>query len=301
MKKVILILDDNEDRLTAMKSLLVEPYPQYRIVLFDNAPDTIEWLKENLSSVVVMSLDHDLGPNRERDGQVFDPGTGKDVVDFLGTQKPVCPLLVHSSNYEGRNRMKFSLEAAGWVTSFAIPHDELEWIYDTWRQEIFKFLYNIENSNRNISQKELKRILAGEITRQQLRELRFILQEWEPDDVFHSLFWLALKGDLYPCDFSASYLLVDLDPLCPMDCKEALLAIAGSRLNLSNRLVPFYLVTQFGKRKVISAYRELVMTEFDHGVPNSLASIQYWISAPALELVKSYVLRRESPPEATEC
>ena len=147
MTQIILILDDNADRLAAMESLLVESYPQYQIVLFDNAPDTIEWLKKNLSSVVVMSLDHDLGPNRERDVQVFDPGTGKDVVDYLVTQKPVCPIIVHSSNYEGRDRMIFSLEVAGWVTSYVIPHAELEWINDTWRLEITKLLDNVNTQS----------------------------------------------------------------------------------------------------------------------------------------------------------
>jgi len=293
MNQVILILDDNEDRLMAMQSLLVESYPQYQIVLFDNAPDTNEWLKENLASVVFMSLDHDLGPNREREGQVFDPGTGKHVVDYLETQKPVCPIIVHSSNYEGRNRMIFSLEGADWVTSYVIPHDELEWIYDTWRIEIIKLLDNV-NSHRSISQKELKKILANGITQQQLRELRFMLRQWEPDDVFHSLFWLALKTDLYPADFSASYLLVDLDPPCPIGCKEALLAIAGSKLNLSNRLVPFYLVTQFGIRKVTSTYRELVMTEFPAGAPTTLSTIKYWLQLPSVDLVDWFVTwRRE--------
>jgi len=147
MKNIILILDDSEERLAAMQSLLNESYPEYEITLFNNAPDTIEWIKENIASVILMSLDHDLGPNRQRDGQVFDPGTGKDVVDYLETQKPVCPIIVHSSNYEGRDRMIFSLEAAGWATSYVRPHDELEWIYDTWRLEIIKLLDNIDSFN----------------------------------------------------------------------------------------------------------------------------------------------------------
>ena len=164
MNPVILILDDNEDRLMAMQSLLTESYPQYQIELFDNAPDTNKWLKENLSSVVFMSLDHDLGPNREREGQVFDPGTGKDVVDYLETKKPVCPIIVHSSNYEGRNRMIFSLDAAGWVTSYIIPHDELKWIYDTWRLEIVKLL-------------DMKKALRAFLEAEDLDELLFASRE----------------------------------------------------------------------------------------------------------------------------
>jgi hypothetical protein len=73
MKRVILLMDDNEDRLQAMRSVVADSYPDYEIVLIDNAPDTIEWLKGNITSVALMSLDHGLGPNRERDGHVFDP------------------------------------------------------------------------------------------------------------------------------------------------------------------------------------------------------------------------------------
>ena len=148
--KNILLLDDSEDRLTLMRSVLVKSCPQYDIVCFDNAPDIIKWVKENLSSVVLMSLDHDLGPNRKRDGQTFDPGTGKDVVDYLETQQPVCHVFVHSSNYEGRDRMIFSLETAGWTTTQIRPHDDLEWISDTWRPEIIKLLDNLRKGQVSV-------------------------------------------------------------------------------------------------------------------------------------------------------
>jgi hypothetical protein len=140
MKRVILLMDDNEDRLQAMRSVVADSYPEYEIVLIDNAPDTIEWLKGNITSVALMSLDHDLGPNRERDGHVFDPGIGRDVVDYLVTQKPVCPVIVHSTNYIARDGMIFALEGSGWKASFVIPYNDLEWIQGTWKAEIEKYL-----------------------------------------------------------------------------------------------------------------------------------------------------------------
>jgi hypothetical protein len=139
MKDVILIMDDNEERLTIMRSSLTNSYPDYQIKTFDNAPDTIEWLRSNIDSLILMSLDHDLGPNRERKGQVFDPGIGKDVVDFLVSQTPVCPVVIHSSNYIGRDSMIFDLEGANWKVSFVSPYGDLEWIHELWKPEMDKY------------------------------------------------------------------------------------------------------------------------------------------------------------------
>lgn len=140
MKKVILIMDDDEGRLHSMNALIAGSYPDYETVLIDNGPDTIAWLKDHLLSVALISLDHDLGPNRERDGAVFDPGTGRDVVDYLVTQKPACTVIVHTTNHIARYGMLFALEGADWKTSFVVPHDDLEWIHGIWKTEIKKYL-----------------------------------------------------------------------------------------------------------------------------------------------------------------
>jgi hypothetical protein len=123
-----------------MHSRLQDSCPQKELVLFDNAPDTIEWLEKNLSSVILISLDHDLGPNRERNGKVLDPGTGRDVVDCLVTQDPVCPVIVHSTNYVARDGMIFALEGAGWEVSYVSPYNDLEWIGEVWAEEVKKRL-----------------------------------------------------------------------------------------------------------------------------------------------------------------
>lgn len=140
MKNVIVIMDDDQGRLHSMNKLIAGSYPHYEIVLINNAPDTINWLKGNLSSAVLISLDHDLGANRERDGAVFDPGTGRDVVDYLVTQSPVCPVIVHTTNHVARDGMLFALEGAGWQSSFVVPHDDFEWIHGIWKSEIEKYL-----------------------------------------------------------------------------------------------------------------------------------------------------------------
>ena len=140
MKNMIMIMDDDKDRLNTMHLWLQNLYFSWESVLFDNAPDTIEWLKHNLNTLVLMSLDHDLGPTRERNGEVFDPGTGRDVVDYLVTQNPVCPVIVHSTNYIARDGMIFALKGSGWKVSYVVPYNDLEWIEGAWSEEIKKWL-----------------------------------------------------------------------------------------------------------------------------------------------------------------
>ncbi|MFK7768822.1 MAG: cyclic-phosphate processing receiver domain-containing protein [Mariniblastus sp.] len=113
----IAILDDEFDRLEAMVPILAKRYPQLKVVTFDNAPGINAWFEENLESCVLICLDHDLGPNRERDGKVFDPGIGRDVTEFLSTREAVCPIIIHTTNTIARPGMIFILEDAGWSVS----------------------------------------------------------------------------------------------------------------------------------------------------------------------------------------
>ena len=88
----IAILDDEPDRLDAMVPILRKRYPRLNAVTFDNAPDINAWFADNLECCVLICLDHDLGPNRKRDGAVFDPGIGRDVLTTLRLASHVAPL-----------------------------------------------------------------------------------------------------------------------------------------------------------------------------------------------------------------
>ncbi len=129
---VIAILEDDERRSLAMREQLASIAAGADINFFDNAPDMIEWLHGNLASVSLVCLDHDLGPNRERDGEAFDPGTGRDVVDYLCSCQPVCPVLIHSSNSPAAQGMQFALEDTGWQNDRVFPLGDLEWIPADW-------------------------------------------------------------------------------------------------------------------------------------------------------------------------
>jgi hypothetical protein len=74
----IVILDDEPERIQEMVRWLSHRCPDADVVVFDNAPDMIDWLEDSLEESRMICLDHDLGPNRCRDGRSFDPGTGRE-------------------------------------------------------------------------------------------------------------------------------------------------------------------------------------------------------------------------------
>jgi FixJ family two-component response regulator len=129
---IIAILDDEPDRLAAMRPLLTERFSQYGIETFDNAPDMVRWLHEHLREAVLISLDHDLGPDRRRNGRKFDPGIGRDVVDFLATHRPQCPVILHTTNRDALPGMREALEETGWRVTSVMPYGDLDWVREAW-------------------------------------------------------------------------------------------------------------------------------------------------------------------------
>lgn len=135
MPNVIAVLEDDPGRTAAMKDVLAT-LPATDVVFFDNAPDMIDWLNSNLSKVCLLCLDHDLGPNRDRDGERFDPGIGRDVVDYLITQAPACSVIIHSSNSMGASGMQTALEEAGWSAERVVPFNDLAWVTERWNERV---------------------------------------------------------------------------------------------------------------------------------------------------------------------
>jgi hypothetical protein len=135
-RRTIAILDDEIDRIDAMTRLLSERFSSARVVTFDNAPAMVDWLAGDLSSCALICLDHDLGPNRRIDGEAFDPGIGRDVVDWLANQSPTCPVLIHTTNTIAAPGMMAALEDAGWQCARVSPYGDLLWIREMWITEV---------------------------------------------------------------------------------------------------------------------------------------------------------------------
>lgn len=140
MRTIIAILDDEPDRLAAMIPLLRRRFKSLSAETFDNAPDMIAWLKDHLCECVLLCLDHDLGPNRRRAGRPFDPGIGRDVVDYLATCEPCCPVVVHTTNSEAAPGMLTALRESGWTAAQVVPYEDVLWIREVWIDEVIKRL-----------------------------------------------------------------------------------------------------------------------------------------------------------------
>ncbi len=144
MALVIVILEDDQRRTVAMKKQLRVIAPTAVCSFFENAPDMIAWLQINLASVDLFCLDHDLILENPEEGNPFDPGTGRDVVDFLCKKEPICPVLIHSTNAPAVIGMQGELQDAGWSYERVIPFDDLTWIRTVWREEMKKLLSQLQ-------------------------------------------------------------------------------------------------------------------------------------------------------------
>ncbi|MCP4348562.1 MAG: hypothetical protein GY795_24020 [Desulfobacterales bacterium] len=133
---MIAILEDNTARYEEMLKALKEQGIEYEVKLFDNAPEMTEWLKHNINTLKIISLDHDLGPNREINGKISDPGNGRDVADFLAKHKPVCHIIIHTTNYHARPGMESELRNNKWNCTSVYPFNDLEWIKSAWIKEV---------------------------------------------------------------------------------------------------------------------------------------------------------------------
>jgi hypothetical protein len=93
-----------------------------------------------LEEAALICLDHDLGPNRQRGDEIFDPGTGRDVANYLASRKPVCPVLIQTTNSLAAPGMVMALEDAGWGYSRVVPYDDLEWVRRWWIVKVLEIL-----------------------------------------------------------------------------------------------------------------------------------------------------------------
>jgi hypothetical protein len=92
----------------------------------------IRFLREHLADTLVISLDHDLelkpGPN----GHCIDPGTGREVADYLAQEDSVCPVIIHTTNSQAAAGMETVLQDAHWKTRRVVPFDDVRWIETDW-------------------------------------------------------------------------------------------------------------------------------------------------------------------------
>jgi len=136
----IAILEDDPRRAAEMRRC-VETLDGWAECAFRaTATEMIALLEERASETALVSLDHDLGPNREIGGEVIDPGTGRDVADWLARNGPVRPVIVHSSNGFAARGMVFVLDDAGYRTERIVPWGDLGWVEASWLPVVTEML-----------------------------------------------------------------------------------------------------------------------------------------------------------------
>jgi hypothetical protein len=126
---------------------------------------------------------------------------------------------------------------------------------------------------------EFQDFLLPPMTLRRFNELTGRLRACESSAVFECLFAVAVNPRRYGFDQWASRLLVLLDPPCPITLEEVLVAIEDGELDLSNKLIPFYLAGQFGKANVVRAASGSRIV--------AVSGIAYWLGFSLFELVES--------------
>jgi hypothetical protein len=126
-KHTILILEDDEDRLRGFQSAVASLRQKVRVKVWRDAPAMVAESPAFFADTCLISLDHDL---QARPGGA-DPGTGLVVAEFLSLHPPVCPVILHTSNFDGRLSMHNQLRAAGWTVA-SVPPREAHWIQASW-------------------------------------------------------------------------------------------------------------------------------------------------------------------------
>lgn len=141
MAGMIVILDDDSDRVEAMVGVLARRLPTFAVATFGTASDIIVWFEHHLADAALISLDHDLIP---ASADAADPGTGRDVAEYLATRSPVCHVIIHTTNSLAAPGMEMVLNDSGWRTSRVCPYSDLLWIGEWWIREVVERLSSRE-------------------------------------------------------------------------------------------------------------------------------------------------------------
>jgi hypothetical protein len=130
VKRSIAILEDNEERIAQMERVLADKFPFFDLRFFRTAPELITWLQQHAETVICLSLDHDLDPPSETPD--CDPGTGRDVVDYLIGGEAAFPVIVHTTNGHAGLGMTSLLDEHHWIVQRVTPYEDLRWIAEAW-------------------------------------------------------------------------------------------------------------------------------------------------------------------------
>lgn len=132
LRSTIAILEDDARRIEMMLAILLAKLPDNEAQFFNASADIRRFLEQHWAGIAVVSLDHDLELVTGEDGQLIDPGTGREVADFLAERPPTFSVVIHSSNHFAAIGMNSVLQDSKWPTIRVAPYDDLAWIAEAW-------------------------------------------------------------------------------------------------------------------------------------------------------------------------
>jgi CheY-like chemotaxis protein len=148
----IAVLEDNVERQAVMRSCLADRFYMYESNFFDDPAEMMDFLDEHLGDMIVIALDHDLELKAGDEGRLVDPGSGREVAEYLAQHSPVCPVVIHSTNSDAALGMQKILRDAGWQTHRVIPFEDMEWITSDWFRAIRRAIVGAARARKPLTQ-----------------------------------------------------------------------------------------------------------------------------------------------------
>ena len=126
--KLILMLENEVERLERFHKVLDSV--EHKVVLkhWRTVRDFVSGFEAERSKPDLICLDHDLFKWKFDEPE---PGDGREVAEFLASQKPACHAIIHSSNAPAAQSMFFTLQEAGWDVERIAPLGQ-DWIETYW-------------------------------------------------------------------------------------------------------------------------------------------------------------------------
>lgn len=125
---LVFMLEDDHDRISRFAAVLSSHRSGLRFVHWRTSQAFIKSFASLPDPPKLIALDHDLFVDDPSDP---DPGDGRDVAAYLAKQKPIAPILIHSSNSIAADSMLFTLRDSGWNVDRIAPIGE-DWIEAYW-------------------------------------------------------------------------------------------------------------------------------------------------------------------------
>ncbi len=137
--KLLLLLEDNAERIAAFESVLPELGADWNMKVWRDAPTMLSECEDFFADTHLISLDHDLNP---QPGATRDPGTGLEVAKLFASHFPFCPVIIHSTNADRAWSMHNELRFGGWTVERFGPIGD-DWFQKLWLPKARELLVNL--------------------------------------------------------------------------------------------------------------------------------------------------------------